>query len=73
MLVLERLDDPRRELVRGISGGGIADHPFVVAQLIVDMEGVHPIETAHAGHHVLLGSPAAYAVAGGFARIAVSC
>ena len=54
MLVLERLDDARRQPVLSIGARGVAHHPLVVGQLVVEQERVRPVERAHARHHALL-------------------
>ena len=44
MLVEIGLGDARLEAVLGIGLGGVADHPFLVGQLVVEVERVGPVE-----------------------------
>ena len=44
MLVEIGLGDARLELGLGIALGGIADHPLLVAELVVEAERIFPIE-----------------------------
>ena len=53
MFVLERLDDARGEAILRIGARRVADHPLVFAQLLVEQEGIRPVELAHAGHRIV--------------------
>src|SRR3546814_10026954 len=55
-LVVERFDHARGEFVGGVGLRGIADHTLIVGELVVEKEGVRPVEGCHAGHDDLLCS-----------------
>ena len=44
MLVEIGIGDSRLEAFLGLSLGGVANHPFFVGQLLVEVEGIGPIE-----------------------------
>jgi hypothetical protein len=44
LLVVEGVLDPRHQLLLAILPGGIADHPFVLAELLLHQEGILPDE-----------------------------
>ena len=46
--------DPRLQGRLTIVAGGVADHPFVVGELVFQAEGIGPVESGHCGHHGLL-------------------
>jgi len=49
----ESLDHARREPILRIGAGGVADHSFVVGQLIIEKQRVRPIEPSHSSHCIL--------------------
>ena len=50
----ERLDHTRLQFALGKGMRRIADHPLLIAELVIDEKGVRPIEPAHARHLSLL-------------------
>ena len=49
------LDHARLEFGLGETARGVADHPFLFGELVVELEGVVPGERRHAGHVVSFG------------------